>query len=217
MPIKLKLAQYTRCDIVAYSGRNFSGKKSILRIFPAGNTQGKLQVEDLASMIIRSPYGMRLILCTNTGNDWIHGTWRCINMLEEHSIPPPEKNTYPGVRIPDLDLFDAPESTRADEELISSYPIVSAVQDGSGWTFGKIAQSKLKNNVHLIIVEKIDLSDQPPASNEESMARAILEHLHQDHPDAFPSVRELLFQNLRSASEKDSLQNWIESRWDDER
>ncbi len=166
-------------------------------------------------MIIRSPYGMRLILCSNTESDWKEGTWRCVNMLDGQSIPPPEKNTYPGVRIPDLDLFDEPESTRADEDLVSTYPIVSDVKEGNGWTFGGVSSAKLKNNVHLIIVERIGQADMPPASEREATVRAILKHLHAEHPAALASVQRIAFQSLREEREKRSLQKWIDANLKD--
>ena len=199
MDIQLRLGKHTRCDIVAYKAINLSGKRTILRVFPTGSTKGKIAVEDLKSMIIRAPYGMRLILCTVSADNWEDHPYRCITMIKGSSIPSNEPNSLPGVRIADLDYQDQPDCKRLSETLLQSYSLAENFADGSGWSFGRVGTTKLKSNVKMIIFERIAEGEDPPVSEAENMARVLLQQSQQS--DIFDSLKEKAMDTLKQKRE----------------
>ena len=146
-----------RCDIVAFAAKNLSGKRTTMRIFPTGSQQGKIATEELSSMIIRAPYGTRLLLITNPGPDWQEYPWRCVRMLDGEAVVP-KQGTLPGVRLPDLDLLTAYDAKKINPDYQVSYEFVDSLEEGSGWTFGKGGEGPIKGRVKLIRLEREDLA-----------------------------------------------------------
>ena len=209
MKIELRLGKYTRCDIVAYKAINLAGKRTTLRIFPTGSIQGKLFTEDLKSMIIRAPYGMRVILCTTNQDDWEDHPYRCITIEKGVVIPPTEPGSLRGVRIPDLDFLSPPSTKRESESLQRTYPIIEHFADGEGWSFGTIGGTKLKANIKMIIFERVEVGEAPPLSESENMARVLLS-LSKDAQN-FEALRAKALETLKQKREKASLEKWIQN------
>ena len=209
MQIELRLGTHPRCDIVAYKAINMAGKKTVLRIFPTGSIQGKLYTEDIKSMIIRAPYNMRLILCTVNQDNWEEFPYRCITMKEGIVIPPTkgEATSLPGVRIPDLDFLENPDAKRMSETFHRSYPIVDNFAEGTDWSFGTVGSTKIKENIKMIIVERVEAGEAPPLSDAEDMARKLL-LIAKEYP-VFDSMKEKALSTLKQKREKVSLENWI--------
>lgn len=206
MEIKLKIGQYSRCDIVSYGATNRAGKRNTLRIFPTGSKKGKLFTEDLSSMIIRAPYGMRIILCSSDEDNWEDHPYRCMTMIEGIVIPPPEPGSLPGIRIPDLDFMHPPSVLRSVDGFSKSYPLVKDFSDGTGWCFGTIGSTKLKKNVKMIIFERVATGESPPSSEVESMARTLLKEVH--GTDVFDKLFAKAMSTLKQKREKASLEKW---------
>jgi len=207
MNIKLRLGKHTRCDIVAYKAINLSGKRTILRVFPTGSVKGKIAVEDLKSMIIRAPYGMRLILCTVSTDNWEDHPYRCVTMIKGKSIPSLEPNALPGIRLADLDYQDKADCKRLSENLLRSYSITESFAEGEGWSFGRVGNPKLKSNVKMIIFERVAEGEDPPVSEAENMARMLLKQAEES--DIFDALREKAMQTLKQKREKASLEKWV--------
>lgn len=129
-------------------------------------------------MIVRAPYGIRVILIADPGPNWEASPWRCIRVLEAHSLLSDHKG-MPGIRIPDLALLDSHEAKKTDDFMESSYPMVERLADGTDWTFGRTGDL----NVKLIRVERdrvaVD-SALPPA---DALAREIWRQLCRREPD----------------------------------
>jgi len=209
MEIKLKIGQYSRCDIVSYSSCNRAGKKSILRIFPTGSKKGKLFTKDLSSLVIRAPYGMRVILCTSDGDDWEDHPYRCMTLIEGVVIPPQphEPGSLPGIRVPDLDSMDKPSAIRSDESFVKSYPFVKEFSEGTGWCFGRVGSPLLKKNIKMIIFERVAVGESPPSSEVENMARVLLKEA-KDSP-IFEALKSKAMATLKQKREKNSLDKWL--------
>lgn len=174
MKVVFEIGKHVRCDILTWSGQNFGGKRTRIRIFPTGNIQGGVDSEDVSSMVIRAHHGTRLILCTRSEGDFEQAPWRCVRVMEGHTIASEIKNGMPGVRLPDLDLLDEPKCLRTNHALQSSYPLVEAFDQGSSWTFGTTGFPAIKGHVRRIIVEKDDGPRQRKLGEGERVARAIL-------------------------------------------
>ena len=172
-----------RCDLIFYAGANLSGRRATLRVFPAGNKQGTdIGPDDLRSMVIRAPLGTRVVLCRSAGDLWEELPWRCVRLVEGHVVAPERPGGLPGVRIPDLDLFDAPDAKHTSRELMSSYPRADRLADGSGWTFGR--SGELKGKVTAIRIEREGRADAPAAAP----AQAAFDDLLQRLLDADPAL-----------------------------
>lgn len=209
MKIELRLGKYTRCDIVAYKAINLAGKRTTLRVFPTGSIQGKLFTEDIKSMIIRAPYGMRLILCTTNQDDWEEHPYRCITMEKGIVIPPTEPGSLPGVRIPDLDFLSPPSTKRESESLQRTYPIIENFADGDGWSFGTVGSTKIKDNIKMIIFERVAVGEAPPLTEAENMARVLL-LLSKNAPN-FAELKTKALETLKQKREKASLEKWVQN------
>ena len=153
-----------RLDLVAWSKPDMVARKSVVQLFPGGR-QGSIQAADLSSVVIRAQLGTRVTLMTETGPRWWAHPWRCIRFIPGHVVPSGRRTGLPGVRIPDLDRLDPVNAKRTDRELESSYPIVAAPSDGTGWTFGAIGHPELKGNIQAIRVEW-DEAPQPEAATD---------------------------------------------------
>lgn len=153
MRIEWQIEGRIRCDVVAYAGKNLNGKRTTMRIFPSGSQQGGIDSSELVSMVVRAPYGTRILLITHPEGDWQRHPWRCIRMLKG-KVMGPGKSQLAGARIPDLDLLDRGDAKKTDPDLQSSYPYVDALADGVGWTFGRGGPGGLKRRVKLIRIER---------------------------------------------------------------
>jgi len=138
-----------RCDMVCYAAVNLTGKRTQIRIFPGGNHSGDVPAGQLRSMVIRAPYGIRVILVGDPGPRWEASPWRCIRLLEDHALRS-EGHGMPGVRIPNIALLDKHGAKKTDDFMETSYPLVERFADGVDWTFGRPGDLR----VQLIRVER---------------------------------------------------------------
>ena len=122
--------------MVCYAAINLSGKRTQVRVFPGGNYTGDVPAGQLRSLVIRAPYGTRVILVSDPGPQWEASPWRCIRLLEDHALRS-EGHGMPGVRIPHIELLDKPGAKKTDDFMETSYPIAQGLARGTMWTFGR--------------------------------------------------------------------------------
>ncbi len=211
MKVNFEIGRLVRADILAWSGVDFGGKRSITRIFPTGNIQGALDSEQLRSMVIRAFHGTRVILSTRSTGDFEEAPWRCIRLVEGHTVPSEEPRGMPGVRLPHLDRIDKPAAFRTDQELQTSYPLVERFDEGEGWTFGTKGIPELSGHVRRIIIEKDDGPRVRKVGEAERMARAILARARQVAPEQLSELVEVAAAELGEADGVE-LRNWIERK-----
>ncbi len=152
-----KIAPRMRCDIQAFSGLNFSGRRSLVEIHPVGGRQGaEIEPGDLGSVGIVADPGTRVLLRTSELDDgWEERPWRCILVDEKHCYRLKDGRT--AVRVPDLDWLDEPDARRCDPDFQASFLPVDTLEEGmaSGeWTFGR--PGTLRGRVRVIVVDRVD-------------------------------------------------------------
>ncbi len=209
MKVVFEIGKHVRCDILTWSGQNFGGKRTRIRIFPTGNIQGGVDSGDVSSMVIRAHHGTRLILCTRPSGDFEQGPWRCVRIMEGHTIPSEIKQGMPGARLPDLDLLDEPKSLRTNHALQSSYPLVESFDEGSSWTFGTTGIPPIKGHVRRIIIEKDEGPRQRKLSEGERVARAMLECAREVAPEHVDDLAGAAAAELSVEGAK-ALEAWLE-------
>ncbi len=209
MNVVFEIGKHVRCDILTWSGHNFGGKRTGIQVFPSGKVQGKVDSEDISSMVIRAYHGTRLILCTRATGDFEDAPWRCVRLVEGHTIPSEKKQGFPGVRVPDLDLLDKPSALRTDPGLQSSYPLVECFDDGDSWTFGSSGIPPIKGHVRRIIVEKDEGPQQRKLGEGEQVARAILTRARELTPDHLADLAAAATAEL-SAEAGEALTAWLD-------
>ena len=144
-----QIAENMRCDMAGYTKPGFAGTRHVVQIFPSGR-QGDLP-DNLSSLILVGPIGTRLVLVTSRLGDFTDAPWRCIQLVKGKAFK--SKDGRPAVRVPDLDLLDAPDAHRTDPDFEQSFDIVERMEDGTGWTFGR--PGAIKERVVLIRVERV--------------------------------------------------------------
>jgi hypothetical protein len=172
MKIEIEVRGKTRCDLIAFSKPDLVARRTPIQIFPSG-VQGKLQAEDLASLIVRAPFGTRITLLRAGHRLDQEGTWRVLRMVKGCAVIPGDPLGLPGIRVPDLDHLDRWDARRTDPELVSSVPRVRDPQaQDKGWTFGW-GTEPLKNAVGRILIEPdvegeapFEVAPTPPAPPE---------------------------------------------------
>ena len=196
----------TRCDLLCYAAKNLTGKFSPVRVFPGGNRKGDVKTSELRSIVVRAHFGTRVILVTEPGPDWQDHAWRCVRIREGTALLGSGAGALPGARIPDLDLLDNHGDKRTNIELESSYPIAATLEEGEGWTFGRLGE--LKGKVKLIRIEKDRLREASALAEADRVARAVLERLHRRDPaamkEAIADVCDALQQVLVDAGHADA-------------
>ena len=143
-----QIAENMRCDLVGFTKPGFAGTRHVAQIFPSGR-QGDLP-DALSSLIVVGPIGTRVVLLTSQVGDYSAAPWRCIELKKGKAFL--TKDGRPGVRVPDLDLLDAPDANRTDPDFEQTYDIVQRLEDGLTWTFGR--PGSIKERVVLIRVER---------------------------------------------------------------
>lgn len=143
------IAENMRVDIVGYEKHNFSGQRHVVQIFPSGR-QGDLP-DNLGSLFVTGPLGVRLVLKTSTVGDWQAAPWRCVQLVAGQVVE--GRDGRPAARIPDLDLLDRVDAQRTDPDFEQSYPIAASLAEGRGWTFGR--PGRIKDRVVQIRVERV--------------------------------------------------------------
>jgi hypothetical protein len=148
------IAPKTRCDILAWSGPNFSGYQKLARIFAAGGRQGDdLDGAMLSSCWVVGPLGIRVVFCAapEADPDWESKAWRAVVIRKGSAFK--TKTGLPAVRVPDLDWLDKPNAQRTDPDFQMSFQQVKTLDAGTEWTFGN--GNLLKNRIHSIRVDKL--------------------------------------------------------------
>lgn len=183
-----------RCDLITYGGLNLSGRRQVMQMFPTGARKGRIDGTDLRSLVIRALPGTRVVLAASDKDSWQLASWRCIRMLEGSSLRSDTKNGLPGIRVPDIEMFDHHGAKRTDPELQSSYPAVDSLEAGEGWTFGR--PGNLANRVAMIRVDREGVGAAPVLGAPELVAQGILASLRHSHPDALPAALEAACKQL---------------------
>jgi hypothetical protein len=209
MKVVLEVGERMRCDILAWSGIDFGGKRTVLRVFPTGNIKGKFESDQIRSMVIRAHHHTRVILCTRSEGPFEDAPWRCVRVVPGHSIPSEEPQGMPGVRLPHLDRLDLPKALRTDPNLQSSYPLVERFDDGEGWTFGTSGIPPLEGTVRRIIIEKDDGPRVRKIGEPERMARLLLAKAHELAPELLPSLVGMAAVEL-GEPDGSELRAWVE-------
>jgi len=144
-----------RGEVLFFTGLNFSGQRTIIRLLPGNRWQGDpIDGKRIKSFGIIAPYGMRVTLATARSDlDWEALTWRSVTVLEDHTFT--SQQGKPAVQIPDLDVMDAFDARRTDDSRRVGYPQVESLAEGEGWTYGYRGGSDLKCNVGTIRVDNI--------------------------------------------------------------
>jgi hypothetical protein len=194
MKVRWQVGPGVRCNLIAYGARNLTGKRQAVQLFPQGAQKGTIDGSEMSSMVLRGVLGTRVILCASTSENWDLAAWRCVRMLEKHSLRSEQKHGLPGIRVPDLELLDTHGAKRTDPDFQSSYPAADSLAEGTGWTFGKVG--KLSNRVAMILVDREDV-DGVVLSPPERVAVAILEHLVATQPAAVPDALQAACEQLQ--------------------
>jgi len=145
-----EIAPNMRCDLVGYTKPGYAGTRHIVQIFPSGR-QGDLP-EQLGSLAFVAPIGSRIVLVTSPATDWTGGPWRAITIVKGKAFR--TKDGRPGVRVPDIDLLDAPDAHRTDPDFEQTFDFAESLQAGTSWTFGRAGP--LKDRVLRILVDRVD-------------------------------------------------------------
>lgn len=147
------IAENMRCDLVAFTGVNFSGRRSVVEIFPSGK-KGDLEGDAIQSLYIMAPLGTRIVLIASASeSDWEQHTWRAIELRKGSAFK--SKQGLPAVRLPDLDLMTKPNAERSDPDREESYPLAATLAEGKDWTYGRVGMQDLKNHIQAIRIEKV--------------------------------------------------------------
>jgi len=138
-----------RCDLVGFTKPSFAGTRHVVQIFPSGR-QGDLP-DSLSSLIVIAPIGTRLVLVTNRIGAYNDYAWRCIQLVKDHAFK--TKEGHFAVRVPDLDMLDAPKALRTDLDFEQTFDLAADLESGTGWTFGQ--PGTIKERVVKIHVERV--------------------------------------------------------------
>jgi hypothetical protein len=144
-PVEWFIAPRVKCDLVGYSGVNLTGARYVVRIFPTGTRKGTFRTEELKSLVIVAPVGVRVVLCTSATAGWEELPWRCIRMTAENRFR--NDKDQEGVRVPDLDWMDPADARKVSPDLQQSYPYVQTLAEGTTWTFGRRGATALKDQI----------------------------------------------------------------------
>jgi hypothetical protein len=142
--ILFQVTKGIRADIHLCRGTDMGGKRSIIKILPSGKCKGTCEVSDCHSLAVAAPPGTEIILKTHVGDGWEQHPWRCIRIMKQTSVPPSSAAYLPTVRIPDLEQMDHFAAKLTDRDMDSSYPMADTLEEGDGWTFGRLGPIKGK-------------------------------------------------------------------------
>lgn len=151
--MRWEIAQNMRCDILAFTGINFSGRRTTMQIYPSSK-KGDLEEAEISSMTIIAPIGTRVVLCSSISDDWEEHPWRAIEIHKGVAYLGRGAPLFT-VRIPDLENLDKVNVERTDPDFQQSAPIANTLAEGKGkgWTYGR--PGDLKGHVQMIRVEKV--------------------------------------------------------------
>jgi len=155
--LRWDIAPGTRAYIVGFTGINFSGQRIVVDIWPHGGRQAGEELEGarLKSIGLIAPIGTRMIVMTAaTTDNWEALPWRCIEIVEGKTFDSVQFPGFVGAQVPDLDFVDSPSALRTDPDFQVTYPHVERLEDGVGWTFGRVGRMPLKTNIRSIRVER---------------------------------------------------------------
>lgn len=127
-----------RCDIIAFSGVNFSGRRTTMQIYPSSK-KGDFNDGDIRSCTVIAPLGTRVIFCASSSEeDWEASPWRAVEIVK--GVAYKGRASLPMVRIPDLQKIDKTNVERTDPDYEESYPeaLTLAEGQGKGWTYGRV-------------------------------------------------------------------------------
>lgn len=139
-----------RCDLLTYSGTNYSGKTHRVQIFPSGR-QGDLS-GPIGSLIWAGPFGLRLTLCTSAAEEgWEAQPWRAIVMVKGNTFR--TRDGRHAVRLPDIELLHRADAHRVDPDFEQSYDFAEDLASGKGWSYGRVGP--LHDRVQCIRIDRV--------------------------------------------------------------
>ena len=176
--VQWEVGPMVRCDIISYSGINYSGKRGQMRIFPTGSHQGAIEVENMGSVLLRAPVGVRMTFISTAGEQWEQEPWRAIEFSKANSIQSSVAKRLRAIRIPDLDYLDHFDAKATNPSGSTGYPHAASLNEGQGWTYGNQRDGGLKGKVQIIRLEKMGVVAPPPpiAADLLALSRRILEN-----------------------------------------
>jgi hypothetical protein len=138
-----------------FSGVNFSGTRYTVRILRGGRVQGPdVPVGVIQSGGLIADHGIRLTFITARQKPgWEDEPWRAVVVTEADCFP--SMSGHPAVQVPDLDQMDPPDAIRTDDLVDSGFPLVDRLEDGVGWTFGRVGRHPIKRRVHAIRLDRL--------------------------------------------------------------
>mgnify|MGYP006928182262 CR=1 FL=1 len=138
------------CEVHAYSGQNCSGNRKVVEIYPSGR-EGDFRADQMRSLELHAPLGIRFVLMTAPGPGWEKHPWRAIVMTKGDSID--GDLNRPCVRIPHLEVESEPGAWRYDPDFMSSYAKAADLDDGHGWTYGMVGP--LEGRIRGIRIDRV--------------------------------------------------------------
>lgn len=151
--MRWEIAKNMRCDLLAFTGINFSGKRTTMQIYPSSK-KGDLEGPGISSLVVIAPYDTRVVLLSSVSEtDWEQMAWRAIEIKK--GVAYIGRSPLPMVRVPDLENLDKVNVERTDPDFFQSYPHVDTLAEGAGkgWTYGRTGP--LKGLVQAIRIEKV--------------------------------------------------------------
>lgn len=144
------IAKNMRCDIRTFSGLNLSGRSENVQIFPSGR-QGDL-TSPFRSMSYAGPPGTRIVLCRAIlDTDWEEQPWRALLIKKPNCYR--TRDGRLAVNVPDIELLDKANAQRSDTTFETSYDFAENLDDGQGWTYGRIGT--LHDQVQTIRIDRV--------------------------------------------------------------
>ena len=193
--IRWDIGPMVRCDIISYSGINYSGKRGQMRIFPTGSQQGAIDGEKLGSVLLRAPVGLRMTFIASAADDWEGEAWRSVEFSKQNSIQSSIAKRLRAIRIPDLDYLDHFDAKTTNPTGSTGYPHAPGLNEGEGWTYGRQIDGGLKGKIQVIRIERMGVTAPPPAIAKDLLAFA-QRILSEDKGDLRSTVLEALVEQL---------------------
>ena len=101
--MRWEIAKNMRCDLLAFTGINFSGKRTTMQIYPSSK-KGDLEGPGISSLVVIAPYDTRVVLLSSVSEtDWEQMAWRAIEIKK-------------GVEEGDVVMLRSPEEGKSTED-----------------------------------------------------------------------------------------------------
>lgn len=155
------IARGVVCELHFFTGLNFAGVRTVVRIFHDARKQGPdVDPTRVKSVALSAPYGTRVTFCAGPEVAWADHPWRSV-VFQRDLEPYKMREGLPVIQIPDLDAVDGVQAARNDPENWVGWPTVARLEDGRGWTYGRCDPDRpLKAHLKGVRFDKVD--EKPP-------------------------------------------------------